>query len=549
MFYWKYLNAELWRRLSKTITISVGLAVASAIIIVIISISNGLSSAEQRVLNPLQNVGTDMIVSRSVSASQIQSLDPATRQELLSQNSIGTDLSKLGSPGSTFSRDVFLPGTMLTFDSSVEGKVNQKYVSETAGGLIMTVDHQSGTVPKVTATFQTQSQTYNVQQNISPLTDAEQQALDAARSAAMKQIQQEGLDPNSQQARDILRQAQQNAMPARFKQFIGSVTVPGQTYQENVGPISTDINTSTFTVAGVDTSKTNMGLILPNQITDGKYFNAPGQIILNQSFAEKNNLTVGKTYTLGGKTWKIVGLVNPTLYTDTADMYLPLSDLQNIAGKQGQINLMLVKATNAKLVDQTSKSLSALFTGATITDSSSTADQVSGSLVDAASLTSKFIGVASIIVIIASFIIVSLLTLLSVNKRVREIGTLKAIGWSNSTIMRQIFLENLFLGIIGAAIGVGMGVVGIIAFNHYNFSLSASIANGSNLGASIAKRFLGGGNSSNSINASIPLKVTYDWYLLCLGAGVSVIGSILAGGVAAFKSSHMRAQEALRNIE
>ena len=54
----------------------------------------------------------------------------------------------------------------------------------------------------------------------------------------------------------------------------------------------------------------------------------------------------------------------------------------------------------------------------------------------------------------AAFGLASLLTMSAVSRRVREFGTLKAIGWSSRRIIRQIMGEALAIGLIG---GVGRG--------------------------------------------------------------------------------------------
>ena len=551
MFYLRYLFSELTRRLGKTFTICLGLSIASAIIISIISVSQSLSTAQDKVLNPLQNVGTDIMVTRSVSTSDMQSLDETTRSELMSQNQVSTDLSKLGNPGDQFVNDTFMPGTQLTFDSTVTSQTDSSLVKESAGGLIMTVQHQEGKIPQVTASIKVTGETVDLKQDIAPMTDAEQQAVDAARTKAMSDLQAQGIDPRSDQGRQAMRAAQNASMPDRFKNSTFKYQTQDRTFTQNVGPISTDIKTTNFTVAGVDTSKTDMGLILPNQITSGKYFDGGSdQVIVNKSYADKNGTKLGDKITLNKKELTVIGIVDPKLYTNTADMYLPLADLQTLAGKAGRINILLVKSTNAKNVDDTSKSLSGLFQGASITSAQDTAKQVSGSLVSAANLTNKFIGITSIIVVLAAFVIVTLLTILSVNKRVREIGTLKAIGWSNSLIIRQILIENVVLGVVGALIGIGLGVLGIALLNHYNISLSATIAS-ANTGANMMRRFMGGGQNNTTTNttASVQLHVAYSYLILLLGAGVAFIGSIFAGTFAAVKASRMKPQEALRNLE
>ncbi len=548
MFYLNYLKAELTRRWGKTLMISLGLAITSAIIITIISLSQSLSASQKKVLDPLSNVGTDIMVSRSVNTENMRDLDEATRTELLKQNNTTTDLSKLGNPGDQFSNDNFLTGTMLTFASTDASKLKTAAVKTYASGLILNVTHQEGKIPKVTSSFTAPGQTIDVNGSVSG--DTMRAAFDAAQQKAADDLKAKGIDPNSQEGHQALREAIRANMPAQ--DFHTQVRTQDKTYTQDVGPISTDIKTENYTVAGVETTKSDIGLILPSQITSGKYFNAADQIVVNQTFADKKTIKVGDKFTLGGKQFTVSGLVDPKLYTNTADLYLPLADLQTLANRKDLINILLVKSSDNKNIDATSKTIAGLFTGAKVTNSKDTAKEVSGSLVSAANLTNKFIGITSIIIILAAFAIVGLLTILSVNKRTREIGTLKAIGWNNSLIVRQILMENIATGLIGAIIGIGLGVLGIYILNHYNISLGATIGSAANNsdggpGGGFMRRFAG--LADTSVKTSVPLKVTYSYLVLALGAGVALIGSILAGGLAAFKTSRMRAQEALRNLE
>ncbi|EKD56235.1 MAG: Integral membrane protein [uncultured bacterium] len=544
MFYLKYLWAELSRRLGKTLTISLGLALSSAIIIIIIAVSQSLSSAQDKVLNPLQNVGTDIMVTRSVSTSNMMDLDEATRTELMSESRISTDLSKLGNPGDQFVNDSFLSGTLLTFASDENTKkLDLSLVKKYATGLILNVTHQEGKIPQVTATIQTGGEDFEVSQKITSEQSSKfREAMDQAQEA----VRAKGLDPRSEEGRA--------AMDAAIKEYAPEMSTtfrtPNRTYTQDVGSISTDIKTTNFTVGGVDTTKTDIGLILPDQITDGKYFDGEvDQVLINKSYADKNNTKVGDKISINKKELIVTGIIDPKLYTNTADMYVPIVDLQNLAGKSDRINVILVKSTNANSVSKTSESLANLFTGAKITDATSTAKEVSGSLVNASNLVNKFIGLVSILVVLASFIIVSLLTLLSVNKRVREIGTLKALGWSNGLVTRQIILENLVLGIFGAIIGIGLGVLAIYLINHYNITFSANFANQSTGegGGGFMRRFAQ--TTQNNTATSVKLNVEYSYIIMLLGVLTAIIGSFVSGTVAAFKSAKMKPQEALRKLE
>ena len=60
----------------------------------------------------------------------------------------------------------------------------------------------------------------------------------------------------------------------------------------------------------------------------------------------------------------------------------------------------------------------------------------------------------------ASFAIAILLTLASVTRRVREFGTLKALGWSARRITVQVVTETAAVGIAGTLVGVALGFAG-----------------------------------------------------------------------------------------
>jgi putative ABC transport system permease protein len=55
----------------------------------------------------------------------------------------------------------------------------------------------------------------------------------------------------------------------------------------------------------------------------------------------------------------------------------------------------------------------------------------------------------------------------SVNERIFEIGTLKAIGASKSLILSLFLMEAVIIGIIGSTLGVAMGIGGAYAMSNF----------------------------------------------------------------------------------
>ena len=538
MFYIRYLLAEIFRRLGKTLTVTAGLAVTSAIVILIISASQALSNSQEQVLNPLENVGTDILVSLSATADRLGKLDEATRLEYLDENTTKTDLAELGDPGDEFSRDQFLSGTMLTFESSVAERLDDSLVANFAYGLIYKVTHQEGKIPKVTTSIETGGKTYEVKDDIAPMTEAEEARLGAVKTEAVDALKARGIEPSSPEGSAYIISAYNAALPERFKKFKKEFTTPKETIEKDVGPITTDVNTSNYTVGGVDTNRKDIGLILPGEIVDGTYFDGGNSIIINKTFGDKNNIGVGDSFAINGISYEIIGLVEPKLYTNTADIYLPLKELQKISDKVGRVNVLLVKSADINSLGAAEDHIERILPGAVLTSSKDTADKVSGSLVQAAELTSRFVQTVSILIVTASFIIVSLLTVSSINRRTREIGTLKAIGWSNFKVLRQIVAESVTIGLLGAIIGVGLGLLAIYIFNANNIALDAMIET-----TSAAKGL------SDGIQTSVELNIAPSVIVFGVGAIVAIAGALVSAFFAALKVSRLRPQVALRNLD
>src|SRR4029078_7808407 len=116
------------------------------------------------------------------------------------------------------------------------------------------------------------------------------------------------------------------------------------------------------------------------------------------------------------------------------------------------------------------------FNGSQTPTAADLAKRVSGSLVDAKNLSSKLGTALAVVALAAAFLIASLLTLASVNKRTREIGTLKAVGWRQWLGVRQISGESVAQGLLGGAVGAAVGIAGALAIDALGITLNATVA-------------------------------------------------------------------------
>ncbi len=559
MFYVHYLRSELLRRRARTILTVLGLALGVALVIVISGLSRGLDDAQKTALDPLSSIGTDLTVTRAPQTDST-GFGPGggTRDLIQSNSSVLTDLSKLGKPGQHFVHDFFLPGTQLTFPASQGASVRSlDGVAASAQGLLLIAEHQEGTVPKIVARFKTGGDTFRIRRNIKPLTAAEQTQVQACLKKAGVTF---GQAPPSQSGGGggggfgnggqaggggpRFGGALRDCLPARLRRLTTTFTTPEQTLKQVLDPPQTNINTTPYTIGGVDQTQPEIGLVTRQQVTSGRYFSPAGgrEALVATTYASRHGLRLGSSLHLNGTTFEVVGLVEPPLGGQTADVYLPLGQLQKLAGQKGRANVILVKADKGSSVGAVQKEISRKLPGAQVASAHDVADRISGSLVDASNLSHNLGLVLGILAAAAAFLLAALLTLSSVGKRVRELGTLKAIGWTQRLVVRQVVGESVAQGLAGGLLGIGLGVVAAVVVDAFGPSLTASSTTGSTsdlLGAAAVR------TASSTISLHAPLTAA----LLALGLGVALVGGLLAGAAGGMRAARLRPADALRRVD
>jgi putative ABC transport system permease protein len=156
--------------------------------------------------------------------------------------------------------------------------------------------------------------------------------------------------------------------------------------------------------------------------------------------------------------------------------------------------------------------------------------------------------VLAIIVLGSAFALAALLTLSSIGKRVREIGTLRAVGWPRRMVVKQILVETLGISALGAVLGVGLGLVGGAVIGRLSPSLTATVPT-----VNTSARLLAAVGSRNatavtSATRTLHLTVPVEPTTIVLGVLLALLGGLLAGGVGAWRASRLQPAEALRNL-
>jgi ABC-type antimicrobial peptide transport system permease subunit len=540
MFYLSYLRSELLRRKARTVVTLVGLALGVALVIAIASLSKGLDRAQKSTLDPLASIGTDLTVTQSPDEGD----GFGGRGALIgANNAVMTDLSKLGKPGDHFVHDFFLPGSQLTLTAEQAQQIAAlPGVEAVAQGLTLLAVHQEGVVPKIVSEIQTGGEEFRVDVAIAPPTPAEREKIQACLE---KQGGGRGKPPPTG-GRPAPLAGLGACLPERLQRLRRTFITPRETLRQVVDPPQTNIESEPYSLAGVDTKQPGMGLVTPDQVTSGRFLSRPAALeaLVSAAYAKSHGLKVGSKLNLNGTRFTVVGLVDPPLGGQSADVYLPLARLQKLAKQTGAANVVLVRADSSSSVADVKQQIEQVLPGAEVASADQVAGQISGSLTDAADL-SRSLGLAlSIAAALAAFILAALLALGSVGKRVRELGTLKALGWTQRLVVRQVVGESLAQGVLGGVLGIALGLAVAAAIGAFGPTLSASSTTGGGEGL-----FGLGEIAERTVTSRTDLTAPVSASVLLLGFALALAGGLLAGGAAAFRAARLRPADALRKLD
>ena len=112
------------------------------------------------------------------------------------------------------------------------------------------------------------------------------------------------------------------------------------------------------------------------------------------------------------------------------------------------------------------------------------------------------------------------------SRRVREFGTLKALGWRGRRIIAQVMGESFVLGVLGAGIGVGLGFAGAAIINAIAPSLSATLSQPTGEHIMTPNGAL---NPTSSHTVSVPLVASVSGAAILAAVVLAVAGGLLAG--------------------
>jgi ABC-type lipoprotein release transport system permease subunit len=233
-------------------------------------------------------------------------------------------------------------------------------------------------------------------------------------------------------------------------------------------------------------------------------------IILGKAAAEALNKEVGDSIRITATTFRIVGIYETGSTFEDGGGVIPLDEAQTLLGRQRQVNVIYLQLKDPSLAERVITRAKRLWPDLEMSTTGEFADnQIMG---DAMGV--YVVLIAGMAVVIGGVAIANS-QLMAVYERTREIGVLRAIGWTGRRVMRLIFSESVLVSLLGGVLGVLLGFLTLS-------SLSAVL--------------VAFGASADSINTTLIFKAFV----------VVIILGITGGILPARKAAQLKPIEALR---
>jgi ABC-type lipoprotein release transport system permease subunit len=341
-----------------------------------------------------------------------------------------------------------------------------------------------------------------------------------------------------------------------------------QTFTSRFGQTFT-FNVSSYTIEGValNSSLVSGGYVpLPTNITEGRDLESgdSGVVLLSENNTGYFGVGVGEQVNINGTNFQVVGVYGESgtastfafgAAADIRTLYMNLTDAQAVTDLPGQISGLNVYADSTSDVSTVAAEISASFPDLTVNtqlntlqtmenayNQTLTADQSAISSTQTVAFEEIAVAVA------ATSLIVLFVMLYTVRERTKEIGTLKALGFSNLNVMSQFLLEGILLSLVAGIVGVAIASVGAPALSKLLLpKVSNPFGSGGRFGAGGSGGFFAGGGGgavagvANAVSAAVP---SPQLMLIAIGAAVvlGAVGSLYP----AWRASRTRPAEAMR---
>ena len=207
------------------------------------------------------------------------------------------------------------------------------------------------------------------------------------------------------------------------------------------------------TLIGIDPAGTTMADI---SIKEGRIFeDNADEVIMGEIYANDNNYSVGDTIEVNREEFEIVGIYETGDSSMAGGVFTSISRVGELMDDEDSISNIYVKVEKGADAQEVADRIDAKY-GDNITTITSVMEMEQ--MANMLNMLQASTWAISLLAIVVGGLGIINTMLMSVFERTREIGVLKAVGWSNRKIITMIVGESLVITIVSAIIGAVVGV-------------------------------------------------------------------------------------------
>jgi len=215
------------------------------------------------------------------------------------------------------------------------------------------------------------------------------------------------------------------------------------------------------------------------QLIDGVPLNSreaqkarPKPILLGITAADVLDKKVGDTLRLTGSAYRIIGIYQTGEAFEDSGAVLGLADAQDLLGKPRQVSLYYIRLKNAGMSERLLKRVERKWPDLSISGIQEFSDQQTMS-----DMLRGYVWVIGGLAIIIGGVGMMNAQLMSVMERTREIGVLRAVGWTKSRVLRMILGESIAVSILGGIVGISAGWLLLYLLSNQTVLLGTNVSN------------------------------------------------------------------------
>jgi putative ABC transport system permease protein len=293
------------------------------------------------------------------------------------------------------------------------------------------------------------------------------------------------------------------------------------------------------TILGVDSSRPDLGPVkVKKWIKSGRFPQNPGEVVLEKHYAKFHKIRLGDTITVGDRKFNVVGVleIKEGAQIAAANIYLPLAAARTLWGKNPQAaNLIFVRLKDPSLLSQVRSRISARLKDVSVTSSDSFLELMGG----VSMISTRFSLTASLVALAGAVLLIMKTMLSNLTERSREIGILKALGWTQGQIQQQLFGETVVQAMSGGILGLLMGY--LISYFLGFFSIAIPLPWGLNPLPALARQ-----TALATRTVRLPVSVSFEL------AAISMVLALVVGCVSGYllgrRTARMKPADILRQL-